>query len=415
MRQQCATTKSPKERRCARHCLPLGSSRCLYAREYAAVVCIHLGHRRRHASLPAAAARLATAVAPLPTRTGETQLVETRHGPLAVTVCGDRSRTPCLTFPDVGLTHSTCWRGLLLALEGAKKSLLLRNFCFYHLDAPGCHVSIHACVQAWRRWRLPPVCPHPWAAPRHLLLAAAHRSTPPPNLRLQAPGATVPPAFQPLSLSKLAEAAADVAAHFKLREVLGMGAGVGGQVLLQLAAEQPKVGCGRGKVGVGVRSAYCMVQSYAMRCTRHSAAHAVLCISLGFVRLATHVPHLLTYAALAPLGPHCCGPQLPESCLLLGPCPSAPRAQPRLPPPRAAPACPHPAHLQLFCGLILISPSCRRPGWWEWGWGRIAARQLASRGWEDSTKQYLIQRMFGELLQQKVGGESDLLQASGWV
>ncbi|PSC71573.1 pollen-specific SF21-like [Micractinium conductrix] len=190
---------------------------------------------------------------------GETQLVETRHGPLAVTVCGDRSRTPCLTFPDVGLTHSTCWRGLLLALEGAKKSLLLRNFCFYHLDAPGCH----------------------------------------------APGATVPPAFQPLSLSKLAEAAADVAAHFKLREVLGMGAGVGGQVLLQLAAEQPK----------------------------------------------------------------------------------------------------------LFCGLILISPSCRRPGWWEWGWGRIAARQLASRGWEDSTKQYLIQRMFGELLQQKVGGESDLLQA----
>lgn len=44
---------------------------------------------------------------------------------------------------------------------------------------------------------------------------------------------------------------ADVAAHFKLKEVLGLGAGVGAQVLAQLAAEQPQVRAQQGSCGLG--------------------------------------------------------------------------------------------------------------------------------------------------------------------
>ncbi|KAL4424976.1 hypothetical protein ABPG77_002861 [Micractinium sp. CCAP 211/92] len=188
---------------------------------------------------------------------GEVHSVDTRWGPLTVTVSGARGGTPCLTFHDVGLSHRSCFQGLLLAL--GPKSLLLRNYTLYHVDAPGC----------------------------------------------QAAGAEVPPTFLPLSLGRLADALADVASHFKLKEVLGLSAGVGAQVLAQLAAEQP----------------------------------------------------------------------------------------------------------ELFCGLILVSPSCRRPGWWEWGWGSLAARQLYHSGWVPSAKQYFIQRLFGQLTQQALAGESDLVQA----
>ena len=62
-------------------------------------------------------------------------------------------------------------------------------------------------------------------------------SPPPP----QAPGAETPASFLPLTLGRLAESLADVVAHYKLREVLGMGAGVGGHVMAQLAAEHPAV------------------------------------------------------------------------------------------------------------------------------------------------------------------------------
>lgn len=58
---------------------------------------------------------------------------------------------------------------------------------------------------------------------------------------VQAPGTEVPSSFLPLSLDRLAQGLADVVWHFKLREVLGLGAGVGGQVLAQLAAENPRV------------------------------------------------------------------------------------------------------------------------------------------------------------------------------
>jgi hypothetical protein len=51
----------------------------------------------------------------------------------------------------------------------------------------------------------------------------------------------VPASFLPLTLGRLVQCLADVVKHFQLREVLGLGAGVGGQVMVQLAAENPKV------------------------------------------------------------------------------------------------------------------------------------------------------------------------------
>ncbi|EFN58770.1 hypothetical protein CHLNCDRAFT_140515 [Chlorella variabilis] len=187
----------------------------------------------------------------------DAESVDTRWGPLTVTVCGERGRTPCLTLHDVGLNHRSCFQSLLLA--AGPKSLLSKNFCFYHVDAPGC----------------------------------------------QAAEAETPASFLPLTLGKLVQALADVVRHFKLREVLGMGVGVGAYLLTQLAAENPS----------------------------------------------------------------------------------------------------------LFCGLILVSPCCQRPGWWEWAWGQVACRQLSYQGWGPSVKKYFVQRLFGELMQQALGGESDLLQA----
>lgn len=83
----------------------------------------------------------ATHTLSLPTRllAGDAESVDTRWGPLTVTVCGERGRTPCLTLHDVGLNHRSCFQSLLLA--AGPKSLLSKNFCFYHVDAPGCQVG----------------------------------------------------------------------------------------------------------------------------------------------------------------------------------------------------------------------------------------------------------------------------------
>ncbi|KAJ6380071.1 hypothetical protein OIU76_016678 [Salix suchowensis] len=40
-----------------------------------------------------------------------------------------------ITYPDVALNSMTCFQGLLFSPDSA--SLLLHNFCIYHIDAPG--------------------------------------------------------------------------------------------------------------------------------------------------------------------------------------------------------------------------------------------------------------------------------------
>lgn len=79
---------------------------------------------------------------------GEVHSVETRWGPLTVTVGGAPGGAPCLTLHDVGLNHRSCFQGLLLAL--GPKSLLQRNYTLYHIDAPGCQVrgTVERCTGA---------------------------------------------------------------------------------------------------------------------------------------------------------------------------------------------------------------------------------------------------------------------------
>lgn len=66
------------------------------------------------------------------------EIVPTPWGPIAVTVAGDRSKTPLLTYHDVGVNHQSCFQQLMSA--SSNRSLLVKNFCFYHIDAPGCEV-----------------------------------------------------------------------------------------------------------------------------------------------------------------------------------------------------------------------------------------------------------------------------------
>ncbi len=84
---------------------------------------------------------------------------------------------------------------------------------------------------------------------------------------------------------------------------------------------------------------------------------------------------------------------------------------PGQPAPGSPQTCPLPCTaLQLMCGLMLLSPCCQKPSWWEWTWGNVACRQLYYQGWHASVKKYFVQRLYGELMQQALDGESDLLQ-----
>ncbi|KAK9146662.1 hypothetical protein Sjap_006565 [Stephania japonica] len=62
-------------------------------------------------------------------------LVETSKGPLSVYVCGDQEKPGLVAYPDVALNYMSCFQGLFFCPDAA--SVLLHNFCIYHIDAPG--------------------------------------------------------------------------------------------------------------------------------------------------------------------------------------------------------------------------------------------------------------------------------------
>lgn len=66
---------------------------------------------------------------------GQEHLIQTRHGPISVAVYGDQDKIALVTYPDVGLNHMSCFQGLFFCPEAA--SLLLHNFCIYHISPPG--------------------------------------------------------------------------------------------------------------------------------------------------------------------------------------------------------------------------------------------------------------------------------------
>ncbi|KAH7543218.1 protein NDL2 [Ziziphus jujuba] len=66
---------------------------------------------------------------------GKEHVVKTSKGSISVFVCGDHEKPALITYPDVALNYMSCFQGLFFCPDAA--SLLLHNFCIYHIDAPG--------------------------------------------------------------------------------------------------------------------------------------------------------------------------------------------------------------------------------------------------------------------------------------
>ncbi|RXH91294.1 hypothetical protein DVH24_020317 [Malus domestica] len=66
---------------------------------------------------------------------GKEHLVRTCLGYVSVAVLGDPDKPALVTYPDLALNHMSCFQGLFLCPEAC--SLLLHNFCIYHISPPG--------------------------------------------------------------------------------------------------------------------------------------------------------------------------------------------------------------------------------------------------------------------------------------
>ncbi|KAL8266995.1 hypothetical protein R6Q59_004339 [Mikania micrantha] len=62
-------------------------------------------------------------------------LIQTTKGLISVAICGDPDKPALITYPDVALNYTSCFQGLFLCPEAF--SLLLHNFCIYHISPPG--------------------------------------------------------------------------------------------------------------------------------------------------------------------------------------------------------------------------------------------------------------------------------------
>lgn len=127
---------------------------------------------------------------------GEAEVVSTSYGPIQVNICGERAKPGLITYHDVGLNHSACFRGLFLRADIS--SLLLHNFCVYHIDAPGHEAGAPP---------IPGGCPH-------------------------------------LSADDLADQVAEVAAHYSLARVVCLGVSAGAYVLTLFAVNHPDLVAG---------------------------------------------------------------------------------------------------------------------------------------------------------------------------
>ncbi|XP_019457354.1 PREDICTED: pollen-specific protein SF21-like [Lupinus angustifolius] len=62
-------------------------------------------------------------------------LIRTGCGSVSVIVYGDHDKPALITYPDLALNYMSCFEGLIFCPEAA--SLLLHNFCIYHISPPG--------------------------------------------------------------------------------------------------------------------------------------------------------------------------------------------------------------------------------------------------------------------------------------
>ncbi|GJS65285.1 pollen-specific protein SF21-like protein isoform X1 [Tanacetum coccineum] len=62
-------------------------------------------------------------------------LIKTASGFISVAIFGDPDKPALITYPDIALNYMSCFQGLFLCPEAF--SLLLHNFCIYHINPPG--------------------------------------------------------------------------------------------------------------------------------------------------------------------------------------------------------------------------------------------------------------------------------------
>ncbi|XP_060208455.1 protein NDL2-like [Lycium barbarum] len=67
--------------------------------------------------------------------TGKEHLVKTGRGSVSVAVFGDQDKPALITYPDLALNYMSCFQGVFFCPEAF--SLLLHNFCIYHISPPG--------------------------------------------------------------------------------------------------------------------------------------------------------------------------------------------------------------------------------------------------------------------------------------
>ncbi|KAJ8643286.1 hypothetical protein MRB53_005034 [Persea americana] len=72
---------------------------------------------------------------------GKEHLIHTSCGSVSVAVLGDQDKPALVTYPDLALNHMSCFQGLFFCPEAS--SLLLHNFCIYHICPPGHQVGNH--------------------------------------------------------------------------------------------------------------------------------------------------------------------------------------------------------------------------------------------------------------------------------
>ncbi|XP_020961169.1 pollen-specific protein SF21-like [Arachis ipaensis] len=65
--------------------------------------------------------------------------IRTGCGSVSVIVYGDPEKPALITYPDLALNYMSCFQGLFFCPEAA--SLLLHNFCIYHISPPGHEVK----------------------------------------------------------------------------------------------------------------------------------------------------------------------------------------------------------------------------------------------------------------------------------
>ncbi|XP_040998516.1 protein NDL2-like isoform X1 [Juglans microcarpa x Juglans regia] len=66
---------------------------------------------------------------------GKEHRIQTCHGSVSVAVYGYPDKPALVTYPDLALNYVSCFQGLFTCPEAY--SLLLHNFCIYHISPPG--------------------------------------------------------------------------------------------------------------------------------------------------------------------------------------------------------------------------------------------------------------------------------------